>query len=98
MKRDRSPTQIDEALEGFRTIQSKDIKERREAISKELIFIGKKWGEMNQEKLEMKMKMEYDAYEHDVKFEEFRNEKDLILAIELSDFRLKLENVISEMR
>jgi hypothetical protein len=43
--------------------------------------------------LDRKMKLEYEAYENDMKFGQFsEDKKDLILAIKLGDFKLKLEN------
>jgi hypothetical protein len=45
-------------------------------------YVPKKWDSMNQEKLEKKLKLEYEAFEHDSRCEEFRNdEKDLILSM-----------------
>jgi hypothetical protein len=47
---------------------------------------------MSQEKLERKLKPEYEMYEQDSWLEEFsKGEKYLILAMALKDFKLKLE-------
>jgi hypothetical protein len=44
---------------------------------------------MKDSKLQEKMKMEYEAYDKDTKFDNFsEDEKDLILGIALGDFRL----------
>jgi hypothetical protein len=67
------------------------ILKKRKAINKELIFICKKWDEACQENDKEKMKSEYDAYENDKRFEQCKEEgKDLMLAIGLGDFKLKL--------
>jgi hypothetical protein len=47
---------------------------------------------MSQEERERKSRLKYEAYENDRKFEMFNeDERDLILAIALRDFKLKLE-------
>jgi hypothetical protein len=47
---------------------------------------------MNNVELEKKQKIEYECYANDSMFEKFsEEEKDLILAIALGDFRIKLE-------
>jgi hypothetical protein len=90
--RGRKEAPMDEALRNFREIPSKDVNVRKEVINQELLFIRKKWDSMDQERLEEKLKLEYEMYQKENKFEMFReSEKDLILSIALGDFRLKLE-------
>jgi hypothetical protein len=57
-REDRLPTQMDETLNEYRVIQTENIEERPEVIRKELIFIGKKWEDACQEKLEEKVNLE----------------------------------------
>jgi hypothetical protein len=46
---------------------------------------------MKNEKLQRKMKLEYKAYDKDKKFDNFsEEERDLILAVALGDFRIRL--------
>jgi hypothetical protein len=68
--------------------QSQKNQDRRNM--KELKFIRKKRNRMGQGLLEMKLRLDYDAYEQDSSFEEFSNdEKDLILGVAMDKFRLK---------
>jgi hypothetical protein len=92
MDRNNQEAQMNEALMNFRIIRSSDTNVRKEEINKELLFIRKIWDSMSQDKVKEKRKLEYEMYENDRRFEMFNdNEKDLILAIALGDFKLKLE-------
>jgi hypothetical protein len=44
-------------------------------ISKELDFVRKKLIQLKQEKLEEKLRLEYEAYEQDKRFEELMKKK-----------------------
>jgi hypothetical protein len=91
ISRDNQEIIIEEALKTHEEIPSNDPVFRQEAINKETNFIRKKWSEMEQEQLEKKLKLEKEIYDNDCRFEMFKEiEKDLILAIALGDFRLKL--------
>jgi hypothetical protein len=76
----------------LRIINETETSKRKEAISKEVQYIRKKWESMNSVQLEKKQKIEYECYTNDSKYEKFsEEEKDLILAIALGDFKMKLE-------
>jgi hypothetical protein len=79
----------------------KRVVKEKERIEKteELIFIRKKWRSMSQEKLKIKLKLEYEMNENDKKIEMFdEEEKDLIIAMALGDWRLKLKKETLEMQ
>jgi hypothetical protein len=58
----------------------------------EIYVIRKKWSEMKQEKLEENPRLEYKPYEQDKLFEELMDDgENLILAMALGDFNLRLE-------
>jgi hypothetical protein len=57
---------MEEALKTHEEIPSKDPVIRQEAINKDINFIRKKWSQMEQEQLEIKLKLEKEMYDNDV--------------------------------
>jgi hypothetical protein len=66
-----------QSLEGITRfeIPSTDPLVRREAISKEINFIRKKWSEMKQEQLEKKLKFEKETSDDHLRFEMFKEKE-----------------------
>jgi hypothetical protein len=69
-------------IEEYRTIESNDAAVRKEEIRKESMHIRKKWENMDQKQIERKLWLEYEAYQHNKRFEQFEDdEKDIIFAM-----------------
>jgi hypothetical protein len=90
--RDDTPLELNEIELGLKVIESNDPLVRKEATSKELDCIRKKWSELPEEMYQRKIEVERKFYERDKKFDNFsEDERDLILAMTLEDFKLKLQ-------
>jgi hypothetical protein len=90
--RDDTPLELSKIELGLKVIESNDPLVRKETISKELDFIRKKWSELPEEMYQRKIEVERKFYERDKKFDNFsEDERYLILATTLGDFKLKLQ-------
>jgi hypothetical protein len=92
LNREYQETILDSRINDQVVIPSKDPIIRKEVIEKELDFIRRKWNKMEQENLDKKIMLKKEMSDNDKKFDSFKEiEKDMILAIALGNFKLKLE-------
>jgi hypothetical protein len=90
--KDNTQTKRDEAVNTFKIIQSTQPEERKKVIHYGLIRIRESWSAMCLEKFEEKQPLEMGAYDQNMNFDQLPDdERDLIFAIGLIDFNLKLE-------